>query len=80
MEKPTMIKVNQFWQDVDFAIATLLLRQSIRQTIIENRNNKPEIKKSISSAKNRDRVLNHYHLVTMTRFHDNNMHMSNSGV
>jgi hypothetical protein len=70
-----MRKSGQFWQDVDIAISILMLRQSIRQVIIESHTSRPEINKSFPTLPNRDRVLIRYHLVTMARIHNHNGHM-----
>jgi hypothetical protein len=65
-----MKKVNQFWQDVDLAICTLIFRQRLHQIIVEGRNIRqpfPEINKGLSAIPGRDRVLYRYHAVTMAR-------------
>lgn len=73
-----MRKSRQFWQDVDLAICTLILRQRIHQIIIEGRNLRQplsEINKGIPTIPGRDRVLYRYHVVTMSRFQKHNGHM-----
>jgi hypothetical protein len=65
-----MRKSGQFWQDVDLAICTLMLRQLLNQIITEGRNTGlsfKEINKTAPSLPGRDRVLYHYHEVMTAR-------------
>ena len=64
----------QFWQDVNLAIYALMLRQSIYQIIVEGRNIRAEINKSIPTA-DRIRLLNRYHNVMMSRLQNHNGHL-----
>jgi hypothetical protein len=65
-----MRKSGQFWQDVDLAISSLMLRQILHQIIIEGRNKSEslsEIIKVTPTAKSRDHVLFRYHEAMISR-------------
>jgi hypothetical protein len=73
-----MRKSRQFWQDVDLAICTLMLRQLLHQIIVECRNiGQPlsEINKGIPTKPGRDHILIRYHEIMMTRFQNHIGHM-----
>jgi hypothetical protein len=65
-----MRKSGQFWQDVDLAICTLMLRQLIKQIIIEGRNTGQTLMKTDMEEPvllSRDLVLHRYHEVMKAR-------------
>ena len=73
-----MRKSRQFWQDVDLAICSLMLRQVLQQVIIEGHNSRQsfwEINNVTASMPVRDRVLHRYHEVRIARFRNYNDHM-----
>jgi hypothetical protein len=66
-----MRKSGQFWRDVDLAISTLMLRQLIKQIIIEGRNTgqtlmETDIEEPILLL-GRELVLHRYHEVMKAR-------------
>lgn len=66
-----------FWQDIEFAISTLMLRDTIHQIIIESRKTGQslwEINRATLSNSGRDHILFHYHEVMMTRFRNHHGH------
>ena len=75
-----MKKSRQFWQDVELAIGIYLLKENIRQIIIEGRSSRTEINKTIARAPERDRVLFHYHEVMIARFQHHGGHMHHAGI
>jgi len=78
-----MKKSRQFWQDIDMAISILMLRESIRQIILESRNTRQslsQMNKAIPTIPDRDRVLYRYHEVMIARLHNHSGHMLHIGI
>ena len=66
-----MRRSRKFWQDVNFAIRTLMLRQSLQQIIHEGRkvsraNRLPD--KSCPAISNRDLILFRYYEFRLSRY------------
>jgi hypothetical protein len=75
-----MKKSSQFWQDVELAIGIYLLRENIRQIIIEDRNSRTELNKNISRGHERECVLFYYHEVMAARFQHHGGNLLHAGM
>jgi hypothetical protein len=68
----------QFWQDVNLAICSLMLRERIHQIIVQGRNIRQpssEITESIPTIPGRDQILLRYHELMKERLQSHSGHI-----